>query len=143
MEVNKAEASKILGCSLPKIVRMIKSGELTAKRRGPSKFSDWVITLPDSTAVIVDENKTVEQKVSEVLKEVEVQMPEKPIAKEAIMSPKEIKQVEEEHAEAESVEVDEIEEIKEEEKGVEETTGNSDSRRKGESGSRKSTKWWF
>ncbi len=73
MEVTKAQAAQILGCSIKKVFKMIKNGELTARKKGDSKFSDWIITLPDAKATQVFTNeKAVGQAVHAALPPIEV-----------------------------------------------------------------------
>lgn len=72
MEVTKAQAAQILGCSIKKVLKMIKSGELTARKKGESKFSDWIITLPDAKATALTNDKAVAQEVHAVLPPIEV-----------------------------------------------------------------------
>jgi hypothetical protein len=72
MEVTKAQAAQILGCSIKKVFKMIQSGELTARKKGESKFSDWVITLPDTKATALTNDEAVAQEVHEALPPIEV-----------------------------------------------------------------------
>lgn len=70
MEVNKVQAAKILGCSIKKVVKMIKDGELQARKKSSSKFSDWIITLPDSTvSAVSDKSTVVEKQVAEIIRQ--------------------------------------------------------------------------
>ncbi|MFH1327525.1 MAG: helix-turn-helix domain-containing protein [Candidatus Bathyarchaeota archaeon] len=47
MEVTKKQAAEMLKVSQKAIVRMIESGELQARKKTESKFSDWLVTVPD------------------------------------------------------------------------------------------------
>lgn len=47
MEVSKKEAARILNISPKEVVRRIESGELKGRKKTDSKFSDWVVTLPN------------------------------------------------------------------------------------------------
>lgn len=47
MEVTKKQTAEFLNISMKEVVRRIESGELKARKKTSSKFSDWVITLPD------------------------------------------------------------------------------------------------
>jgi len=67
MEVTKAQASEILGCSIKKVLKMIRAGELTARKKGESKFSDWIITLPDNKVTAITDDKAVAREVHNAL----------------------------------------------------------------------------
>ena len=47
MDVTKKQAAEILGVSPKEILKMIGSGELKARKKTPSKFSDFIISLSD------------------------------------------------------------------------------------------------
>ena len=72
MEVTKAQAAQILGCSIKKVLKMIRAGELTARKKGESKFSDWIITLPDNKVTAITDDKAVAREVHEALPPIEV-----------------------------------------------------------------------
>jgi len=67
MEVTKAQAAQILGCSIKKVLKMIRAGELTARKKGESKFSDWIITLPDNKVTAITDDKAVAREVHNAL----------------------------------------------------------------------------
>lgn len=48
MEVTKKEAARILKVSPKEIMRRIDRGELKARKKGKSKFSDTLVTIPDA-----------------------------------------------------------------------------------------------
>lgn len=47
MEVSKKEASRILGISPKEVMRRVQSGELKGRKKTDSKFSDWLVTIPN------------------------------------------------------------------------------------------------
>lgn len=65
--VTKAQAAVHLGISPKEVVRRIEKGELKGRKKTASKFSDWLVELPDEQ----EEGKVVEE-VKEVLGEPEV-----------------------------------------------------------------------
>lgn len=65
MEVTKKQAAEILGVSQKEIVRMIDRGELKAHKKTESKFSDFLITVPDRAA----ERKKITKAISTEIKD--------------------------------------------------------------------------
>jgi len=50
MEVTKAKAAEMLGVTLQEVVRRIDRGELKARKKTASKFSDWLIEVPEMSS---------------------------------------------------------------------------------------------
>lgn len=83
MEVSKKEAAKILGVSPKEVMRRIESGELKGRRKTDSKFSDWLITVPEGgqwveKEIVEKEIETKKLKNEEHPSETQV---EKPVVK--------------------------------------------------------------
>ena len=58
--VTKAQAAAILSISPKEVVRRIEKGELKGRKKTASKFSDWLVELPDDPQSIgVEEVKEV------------------------------------------------------------------------------------
>ena len=62
MEVTATKARQILGISPGELKRRMERGELKWRKKTASKFSDFLITIPD------DNTATVEKKVKEAMK---------------------------------------------------------------------------
>lgn len=79
MEVTATEARRRLGISPGELKRRMERGELKWRKKTASKFSDFLITLPD------DNTAKVEKKVTEALKAPKPPKPEpepEPVAEE-------------------------------------------------------------
>lgn len=64
MEVTKKKAAHLLGISENEVLRRVHNGQLIGRQKTPNKFSDWVITVPDTLAPT---DKTIEKEVREVV----------------------------------------------------------------------------
>lgn len=65
MEVSKKQAAQVLGISAKEVMRRIESGELKGRKKTESKFSDWLVEVPENLAKKKGE---VESKVIKAIK---------------------------------------------------------------------------
>ena len=168
MEVTKAKAAEILGISQKEVVRRITSGEIQAKKKTESKFSDWVVTLPDTKREQQKLTKKVEKeinlkgikpipitisakkpKIKKIEEEPELE-PEPESEPEPEPEPESIEEVVEEKLESVEKEPESIEEITEEEnipptrqKLREKEKRNVSEKRESRKQERKDLRWFF
>jgi hypothetical protein len=128
--VTKAQAAVMLGISPKEVVRRIESGALKGRKKTASKFSDWLVELPDEPLA-----SNVAEEVKEVLSEAVVPEPEpEPVEKEVepeVMTLRDRKQLEDKKAMEEASRIPTPKEVK------------PDDRTKSGKGRSKEGEWWF